>query len=157
MELIKTCYQYPNKSCLLTAADVILTPLRGALNGKRVFFDASNKVTSIEDNKVKNVFLRVILAICALIILPLTLLACLKVFSKENEKFHKEFSSQHDKAVEDAGECSICTDELKEAKKAEITKTKCDHFFHTACITEWVNRNETTNRCPVCQTPEPLT
>ncbi|KAL1355790.1 hypothetical protein AAHE18_05G138000 [Arachis hypogaea] len=41
--------------------------------------------------------------------------------------------------------CPICLEEY-DAENPKLT-TKCDHYFHLACILEWMERSET---CPVC-------
>ena len=53
-------------------------------------------------------------------------------------------------------ECVVCT----EALPAECRPTKCGHYIHPKCLTEWFKRS---NQCPVCRsvlnksTPEPIT
>jgi hypothetical protein len=57
-------------------------------------------------------------------------------------------------------DCAICMNEMA---PSERTKTKCGHYFHTACLTEWATRRGstggTTRRrtvkapCPMCRAP----
>ena len=46
--------------------------------------------------------------------------------------------------------CSICL--LEYSENDEIIQLPCDerHFFHSGCITEWLNKN---NNCPLCKAP----
>jgi E3 ubiquitin-protein ligase DOA10 len=46
--------------------------------------------------------------------------------------------------------CTICL--LEYAQDDEIIQLPCDerHFFHSGCITEWLNKN---NNCPLCKAP----
>lgn len=41
-------------------------------------------------------------------------------------------------------ECCICLSPMRE----EIFKTECNHSFHTDCIMQWLNTNDT---CPICR------
>lgn len=45
-------------------------------------------------------------------------------------------------------ECSICFEEFKE--NDQVTPLSCDvrHYFHTACIEQWI---KTKNECPLCR------
>lgn len=47
-------------------------------------------------------------------------------------------------------ECTICLEEF--TTDDMVTPLSCDerHYFHTACITEWVTRK---NDCPLCREP----
>ena len=57
-------------------------------------------------------------------------------------------------------DCAICMNEMA---PSERTKTKCGHYFHTACLAEWASRRGTsggtTRRrtvkapCPMCRAP----
>ncbi|KAL2342736.1 hypothetical protein Fmac_004021 [Flemingia macrophylla] len=47
--------------------------------------------------------------------------------------------------VEEDDTCPICLEEYDEENPK--LATKCDHYFHLACILEWMERSET---CPVC-------
>lgn len=57
-------------------------------------------------------------------------------------------------------DCAICMNEMA---PSERTKTKCGHYFHTACLGEWARRRgfERTRRsrttvngpCPMCRAP----
>jgi hypothetical protein len=42
--------------------------------------------------------------------------------------------------------CMICLEDFK--SKEKVTALPCIHFFHTQCITEWIERK---NECPVCK------
>ena len=47
-------------------------------------------------------------------------------------------------------ECVICMEEYKETD--EVIELPCNekHFFHSKCITDWLNSN---NSCPLCKKP----
>ena len=57
-------------------------------------------------------------------------------------------------------DCAICMNEMA---PSERTKTKCGHYFHTACLSEWARRRGTTGGttrrrtvgapCPMCRAP----
>ena len=57
-------------------------------------------------------------------------------------------------------DCAICMNEMA---PSERTKTKCGHYFHTACLAEWAVRRGTTGGttrrrtvkapCPMCRAP----
>lgn len=42
--------------------------------------------------------------------------------------------------------CIICTDEYED--ETFVTRLKCNHHFHTDCITKW---NQKQNSCPLCR------
>jgi hypothetical protein len=46
--------------------------------------------------------------------------------------------------------CPICMDDFK--GKDFVTTLPCNnmHFFHTACIADWVDKGQ--NICPLCRT-----
>ena len=45
--------------------------------------------------------------------------------------------------------CSICFGEFEEAKKLP-----CNHYFHKACLRQWLERLEVSKMsCPVCRQP----
>ncbi|MED6170900.1 hypothetical protein PIB30_035581 [Stylosanthes scabra] len=52
---------------------------------------------------------------------------------------------------EDEDACPICLEEY-DAENPKLT-TKCHHYFHLACILEWMERSET---CPVCDQPQDM-
>ena len=45
------------------------------------------------------------------------------------------------------GECPICMEILN--PDTHITHTRCGHHFHTHCITQWTEQD---NTCPCCRT-----
>ena len=57
-------------------------------------------------------------------------------------------------------DCAICMNDMV---PSERTKTKCGHYFHTACLTQWATRRGTTSTssrrrtigapCPMCRAP----
>ena len=57
-------------------------------------------------------------------------------------------------------DCAICMNDMV---PSERTKTKCGHYFHTACLTQWATRRGTTSAssrrrtigapCPMCRAP----
>jgi len=61
-------------------------------------------------------------------------------------------------------DCAICMNDMV---PSERTKTKCGHYFHTACLTQWATRRGTTSTssrrrtigapCPMCRAPFRLT
>ena len=53
-------------------------------------------------------------------------------------------------------ECSICLCPFQH--KDEIVVLPCDprHYFHTDCITAWLDRESTNNECPICFNKIPL-
>eukprot|EP00927_Polykrikos_kofoidii_P009506 TRINITY_DN13962_c0_g1_i1.p1 TRINITY_DN13962_c0_g1~~TRINITY_DN13962_c0_g1_i1.p1 ORF type:complete len:118 (+),score=8.67 TRINITY_DN13962_c0_g1_i1:86-439(+) len=49
--------------------------------------------------------------------------------------------------------CSVCLDAYRDAEL--LTKLRCGHCFHVACLTDWLRRSA---QCPLCravQTSEP--
>ena len=54
-------------------------------------------------------------------------------------------------------ECAICRSEMQESESS--ARIKCDpkcqqsNKIHAACLERWIN---TTNKCPMCRTPNPL-
>lgn len=51
-----------------------------------------------------------------------------------------------DKPLDDA--CTICLCPLSEGK---TMKTKCNHQFHTPCISEWEEKSKEPIPCPMCR------
>ncbi|OMJ70332.1 hypothetical protein SteCoe_31705 [Stentor coeruleus] len=45
--------------------------------------------------------------------------------------------------------CVICLEEFKEDRK--IRKLKCEHYFHSECIVQWLLDGRSSN-CPLCNT-----
>jgi len=47
--------------------------------------------------------------------------------------------------------CSICLEEIKEAK--HCYQTSCQHYFHQQCIKEWFKtfKNNKSPKCPLCR------
>jgi E3 ubiquitin-protein ligase RNF115/126 len=43
-------------------------------------------------------------------------------------------------------ECSVCMDDV--AVGVEVVVLPCDHWFHEACVTAWLNEH---NTCPICR------
>ncbi len=48
-------------------------------------------------------------------------------------------------------ECGICLEEInsKSGEKFLNYKTPCDHYFHTSCLVDWVEKGN--GRCPTCR------
>jgi len=51
-------------------------------------------------------------------------------------------------AVEEEDECSICMNPLRH----NVVLTRCNHAFHGACVTPWLNSRGT---CPMCRNTNP--
>jgi len=49
-------------------------------------------------------------------------------------------------------ECSICLEPINIAD-LQTAITKCNHYFHIKCISNWIYEN---NNCPVCRNNEPF-
>ena len=47
--------------------------------------------------------------------------------------------------------CSIC--QATSEKEEKVIELKCQHIFHSACISEWASRK---NECPVCRQSIPI-
>lgn len=58
-------------------------------------------------------------------------------------RFEVNFQSIGANRVED---CAIC--HCSASHPTDVTKTTCNHTFHTACIDEWTKTGATT--CPIC-------
>jgi hypothetical protein len=43
-------------------------------------------------------------------------------------------------------DCTICLEEFNNDE--EIIKLKCNHFFHSKCIDDWIKKNQS---CPLCR------
>lgn len=80
---------YPKLSFGEQAAEGVLYFLRGALGGRRITFEKN----LIKNERITNLFVRIVLFICALIILPLTLiaLAAKKLYQLKNLTIRVEF------------------------------------------------------------------
>jgi hypothetical protein len=56
-----------------------------------------------------------------------------------------EMTEIREKINENDEKCSICLENIEN----QVSKTKCNHFFHKNCIFEWINNNK--NTCPLCR------
>ncbi|KAL1531442.1 RING-type E3 ubiquitin transferase [Salvia divinorum] len=65
---------------------------------------------------------------------------CKKVLSKLPTSKYKNRSSN------ETEECVICSDEFKKGDK--VITLPCKHFYHSECITKWL---EIKKHCPLCQ------
>lgn len=45
---------------------------------------------------------------------------------------------------QNTGKCPICLEKIKD----DIKITFCNHYYHSKCITEWLDKNST---CPLCR------
>lgn len=158
-------YRYPEKKCLTKFADAILYPTSYTFCGKRYDFVSSDKkFVRIEDEKSHSLFIKVILAVTTVLILPLTLIACvIKLTDKQNRELHKEVQEtdskqkpKESKAPEtpdatpkrdESVGCNVCADT---EEFPEITVLSCDHAFHTICIKKWHAAKKPAN-CPSCR------
>ena len=52
------------------------------------------------------------------------------------------------KRLKEDNDCPICLGQIKPNQVG--TSTQCEHRFHSACLEEWLSRN---NNCPVCREP----
>ena len=52
------------------------------------------------------------------------------------------------KRLKEDNDCPICLGQIKPNQAG--TSTQCEHRFHSACLDEWLSRN---NNCPVCREP----
>lgn len=43
--------------------------------------------------------------------------------------------------------CSICLESFENMSNCTISKTLCNHYFCTPCITKWLQQNR---KCPLC-------
>ncbi|MES1920970.1 hypothetical protein MHBO_002572 [Bonamia ostreae] len=51
-------------------------------------------------------------------------------------------------SLEDEERCPICQDEFKEDEGMTVTKTTCNHHFHSECIKTSLTHN---GGCPTCR------
>lgn len=176
LEAITTTYSYPKKACLTSSADWVLIPLHRALGGKEIAYDPKSKEFRTEEQTVYSLFTKIILGLVAIVILPITFIACIiKLCDEENRALHKSFleldkkkipKSELDKTPKteakkrkeenpQVNNCPICLDHMEENTKEAI---KCMHVFHRECIAQW-NRVEQQNgralNCPVCRDGRP--
>ncbi|CAN6382163.1 unnamed protein product [Urochloa humidicola] len=47
------------------------------------------------------------------------------------------------------GTCSVCLAELEDGEALKML-IPCKHYFHTACVDEWLRKSAT---CPICRAP----
>lgn len=93
-------YQFENKSCLLKVVDAILSPTRQLMGAKTVHYDSQSKNFREEDLKSKNVFYKIVLLPAALLLIPVTLVACLiKVLEGSTQKIHLLYQSKSEKGL----------------------------------------------------------
>ena len=52
------------------------------------------------------------------------------------------------KRLKEDNDCPICLGQIKPNQPG--TSAQCEHRFHSACLDEWLSRN---NNCPVCREP----
>ena len=52
------------------------------------------------------------------------------------------------KRLKEDNDCPICLGQIKPNQPG--TSAQCEHRFHSACLDEWLSRN---NSCPVCREP----
>ena len=52
------------------------------------------------------------------------------------------------KRLKEDNDCPICLGQIKHNQPG--TSAQCEHRFHSACLDEWLSRN---NNCPVCREP----
>jgi len=54
-----------------------------------------------------------------------------------------------DAVAADCGQCPICLEDFTEDDSGEVLRTlKCQHYFHTACLKDWLQVNRD---CPLCR------
>lgn len=61
-------------------------------------------------------------------------------------KMSEKYCKRNDKGVLEQPTCCICICEIK--KNEETLLLPCGHMFHSKCIMNWLNQN---NTCPVCR------
>lgn len=60
-------------------------------------------------------------------------------------EFAESKSVEQNKMNEEGTLCAICLIELTTAKTCQL---HCEHFFHKACMIEWIKFNQI---CPLCR------
>jgi len=72
---------------------------------------------------------------------------CFMIMNEDSNGFifnnNKCLMCSYDFKDEMKRECAICLDSLI----TDIKKTKCNHYFHSVCISEW----DSTRGCPMCR------
>ena len=137
---ILICYAYQDKPTLLKIADAILYPTRALLGGKTIEYDPNKNSFREEDAKVTSLFLKIILALVAIPLLPITLIACLiKSAVKEGASIESALTKKL------TGECVICWEDCNAKDERTLN---CKHVFHKVCIDPWLRKNPT---CPTCR------
>ena len=77
-------------------------------------------------------------------------------FSPNTKKKIASFTRKRDtkrgfkiiKRLKEDNDCPICLGQIKLNQRG--TSTSCEHRFHSACLNEWLSRND---NCPVCREP----
>lgn len=64
---------------------------------------------------------------------------------------------RHTPLIVTEGSAGCCIADFQSSLRCECIvaenpkiRTKCNHYFHLACIYEWMERKQT---CPICDTP----
>lgn len=72
--------------------------------------------------------------------------------SNHNHKIKFKFNVINSNLVNDEDTCTICLSELNDLELNDnIYQTKCNHYYHKNCITEWIQSdNELSFKCPLC-------
>ncbi len=61
-------------------------------------------------------------------------------------KMSEKYCKKNDKGVLEQPTCCICISDIK--KNEETLLLPCGHMFHSECVVNWLNQN---NTCPVCR------
>uniref|UniRef100_A0A7S3DEG4 RING-type domain-containing protein n=1 Tax=Palpitomonas bilix TaxID=652834 RepID=A0A7S3DEG4_9EUKA len=91
----------------------------------------------------------VMMMMCILPVAICVLRAKARERARERERIIESLPSmrfRRDMTEDDNPTCCICLDEYEEGTR--VRKLKCNHFYHQACIDEWLKKNL---ECPLCK------
>ena len=120
MEAILVDYQYPDKSSLTAAADLVLFPVRTLFEYKTILYDPSAPFKK-EDEKCRNIFLKIIMAAVSLVLLPLILIAALiKYLDPQTKKVHESYQQKLNSKGMPAQASVQAPIQIENAKKPDV-------------------------------------
>lgn len=79
-------------------------------------------------------------------LLAATTLATNACFSMDSSRSGKSQQAAQDESNNKF--CVICQEHIRTTDTEPVTVTSCNHTFHTACLTPWLQR---VNMCPLCK------